>query len=285
LKNDLKINKTKIKEILKFSLPIYLSNLINFPLSFIPLYILKKFDSDFVSIFNLSISIAALIYISTTIFESIYIPKWGNYLVNNYHEKIIISYKFITRWNFFVASILFTTFLISQDQIITLLYTVKYIDINKYLYIFLISILLSALTGPSEGIIKVFANTKYIFFSRIISSVLCIILVFILPFYFGKLGIILTYSVSAIIGNLFYSFFIYFKYKIHPFDRSYFVFLLIFILTFLISYLFLPFKNIVSNNIIHVFIIFIIIFCINIIFFLLLRFLMNSLDKNLQLNL
>ena len=251
----------------------------------IPLYILKKFDTEFVSIYNLSISIASLIYLTTTIFENIFVPKWGNYFANKSFNKIKDSYKFITRWNFFIASILFITFLISQNQIIILFYTNKYIDIHQYLYIFLFTFLFSALTGPSEGIIKVYGDTKYIFISRCISSLFSIILILTLPVYFNKLGIILTYFISSIIGNLLYTFFIYFKYNFHPFDKSYFIILLIFILNLFISTSFLSIENIVSNNLAHVLIIFFIICIIQLALFLIFRFFMNSEDKDLLYNL
>lgn len=193
-------NKELLNQQVKYTYPLGLGNMVGIIGGRIDRFILSAYftSSDFAmySIAQFRIPIVSLIFpaVSNVIGPQIAIcSKEGDL-----KEAIRLWHKMIVKFSLVVIP--FTIYSIfSAQELITLLYTEKYIEAAFLYQLFLVTFFMQML---SRGIIlSSFGYTKYIFKVKLISAIFTVIISFSLIPKFGVLGAALSYVIAFYFGG------------------------------------------------------------------------------------
>ena len=210
-------------ELLRFSLPLFFAGIVSWPQALLPFIIGLVLPIELVSYYSLSISLASFIYLSSTAVEAAGLSVWAGYFSGNNLNAIIHDYRLTTRFGIILGSIIAFVLIVYPSEVVNILFGSQFQKIADILPLFSGIFFINLLTGPTESILKVYAETRFIFKVRLISS--AVVLIIIYPFLkiWGLYGAILTFGLSIMIGGVgMYSMRIYRVCGIHPFDAKYF---------------------------------------------------------------
>jgi O-antigen/teichoic acid export membrane protein len=206
-------------EIIKYAAPLFFAGLLGWPMTLVPVFIGFITSPEQVSFYSLAISLSSFIYLGTLTAESAGLSVWSKYVNNSEISKLIYDYRLITKWGIILGSFLFMILLVTPKELVILLFEEKFLPIADILPILATVFFINLLTGPSESILKATSETVFILRTRLISGLITAIGIYPALKFWGIYGAISVYAFSAIIGGvLMYSYRLWSKYRIHPFD-------------------------------------------------------------------
>jgi O-antigen/teichoic acid export membrane protein len=208
------------------------------------------FSMEDLGSFSIGVTLASALAIPATGIFSIYAPQISGFLKNNEFAALNIKYKEIAKLLFFIGALLYSCTFLGIENLFLLLPTHgNLVDSIPIILILGFSVLINMGTGFNGEIIT---YSKYYKFNLIAIFLLIflnisLIYVFIKVFNLGLSAVAIASLVSMIVFNFAKLLFIYKKFRLLPFDRSYFKLILVFALVLTTISLLPKLDNIISD--------------------------------------
>lgn len=242
-----------LKQEYKFCAPIYLSGLLALSSSIVPIIIMNEIGSIGLACYSLSLSIASFIYIPGTAAEIVGFSEWGKAISLNKKDLLAENYRKIVRIGMILSSPLLVVLITYPQEVSYILFGEKYSDMSLAIRLFSLIIFIFLLNGPSESILKAFGDSKYILYSRILSTLVTFGSIIPLIHWYGLNGAIYSYIISTFMGGiLIYSLALFVKYRIHPFNLKYFLTLLFIVMSGYVSFIIVEYFQLNHNEILKI---------------------------------
>ena len=206
-------------------------------------FMLSKYGLDLTGIYSIAFFMAVVVEMPKRSISQISGPIMSQAIKDNNVIQMEKLYK-QTALNQFLAGIfIFSLIWISVDHIFELMANTHIYSRGKYVVLFIgIAKLIDMSTGVNADIIQ---NSKYYRFNLILILLLAIVTVYtnymLIPIY-GLAGAALATAISVLIYNIAKCWFVYIKYKIHPFTMAQFKGIALFVV-FICLFQFLPVTN------------------------------------------
>jgi O-antigen/teichoic acid export membrane protein len=203
------------------------------------------FSLESVGTFSIGVTLASAIAIPATGIFSLYAPIISDFLKNNQLEALNKKYKETAKLLFFIGAILYSCIFLGIENLFQMLPTHENLMASVPIILILgFNVLVNMGTGFNGEIIT---YSKFYKFNLIAIALLVILnvtlnLVFILVFKLGIEAVAYASLLSMLAFNLSKLWFIYRKFKLFPFDKSFLKLVLVFSSVLLICY-FLPNLN------------------------------------------
>jgi O-antigen/teichoic acid export membrane protein len=199
------------------------------------------FSLESVGTFSIGVTLASAIAIPATGIFSLYAPIISDFLKNNQLEALNKKYKETAKLLFFIGAILYSCIFLGIENLFQLLPTHENLMASVPIILILgFNVLINMGTGFNGEIIT---YSKFYKFNLIAIALLVILnvvlnLVFILVFNLGIEAVAYASLLSMVVFNLSKLWFIYRKFKLFPFDKSFLKLVIVFSSVLLIcSYL------------------------------------------------
>ncbi|BCY28258.1 lipopolysaccharide biosynthesis protein [Flavobacterium okayamense] len=204
----------------------------------IPLFL--EFDDN--GAYRIAVNLASALAIPATGLFTIYAPQVSFWIKNQEFEVLKMKYIETSKLLFFVGALVFGCIIVGIEPFFSLLPTAdKLVASVPVIYILGANVLFNMATGFNSEIIS---YSQYYRFN-IVAVLLLVVLNIFLNYYFltqtdfGISGVAIASLVSMVLFNLSKLVFIYQKFKIIPFDKSYLKLIVVMFLITCLSY-FLP---------------------------------------------
>lgn len=196
--------------------------------------------------FSIGVTLASALAIPATGIFTLYAPIISNYIKNDAMAELNVKYKEISKLLFFIGALLYSGIFLGIENLFMLLPTHENLMASVPVILILgFNVLVNMGTGFNGEIIT---YSKYYRFNLIAIIILIILnvslnLVFIEVFHLGIVGVAYASLIAMLLFNLSKLIFIYQKFKLFPFDASYFKLVLVFVLVLLLCYFLPDFEN------------------------------------------
>jgi O-antigen/teichoic acid export membrane protein len=191
--------------------------------------------------FSIGVTLASALAVPATGIFILYAPIISNYLKNNAIAELDLKYKEISKLLFFIGALLYSCIFLGIENLFLLLPTHENLMASIPVILILgFNVLVNMGTGFNGEIIT---YSKYYKFNLIAIGVLILLnislnIVFIKVFHYGIEGVAVASLIAMLLFNFSKLLFIYQKFRILPFDKSYVKLILVFgIVLFVSSYL------------------------------------------------
>jgi O-antigen/teichoic acid export membrane protein len=189
--------------------------------------------------FSIGVTLASALAIPATGIFILYAPIISNYIKNNQISELDLKYKEISKLLFFIGALLYSCIFLGIENLFMLLPTHE--NLMGSIPVILIlgfNVLINMGTGFNGEIIT---YSKYYKFNLIAIGLLIVLnislnLLFIKVLKYGIEGVAVASLISMLLFNFSKLLFIYKKFKILPFDKSYIKLILVFVAVLFISY-------------------------------------------------
>jgi O-antigen/teichoic acid export membrane protein len=233
------------KELMVFSLPLFFSGISLILLNNADTIMLGYFlPSESVGTYNAAFLLMQLTVLYLDSFAMIILPIASGMIAEDKQKGVKTLYQGVTKWIYLLTFPMIYMFLFFPGQTLKILFSESYMEAQNALVILVIAEFIHTALGPSEQSIIAYGATKFHFLSYLVALISDIILNLILIPRMGINGAAIATGLSLIILNLCFSFFLYFKFKVHPFGMNYIVTLIGCII--LGGMLYLPLKYLVD---------------------------------------
>jgi len=193
-------------------------------------------------IFKNSVTLASTLQIPAIGLFALYSPIISNYLKTENYDQLSVKYKETARLLFFIGALLYSCIFLSLDDLFRLLPTYDKLKATvPVIYVLGLSVLLNMATGFNTEIIT---YSKYYRFNMV--AILSLVFVNIgLNMYFiyytqlGIMGVAYASFIAMALFNISKLLFIYKKFKLLPFDKSFAKMGAVFLISGIVVY-FLP---------------------------------------------
>ena len=230
--------ENNIKEMWSFAWPLQLSGILAWPLGMMPLFIGNLAGNEVVAVYSLSISLASLIYISTSAIDAAGFSSWANQIERKEMSTIRESFRRYVYFSALVSSPILCILIINPSEIVNILFGERYLEIARVLPFFSATLFLNLIGGPMEGLLKAGGYSRVLLIARTGSGASAAVLFYPLIKSFGLFGAFLVFFCSTILGKSIYIIFGYKKFGVNPISKSLVSFLgLIFLSLGLVLYL------------------------------------------------
>ncbi|GEL11907.1 Membrane protein involved in the export of O-antigen and teichoic acid [Flavobacterium glycines] len=192
--------------------------------------------------FSIGVTLASALAIPATGIFTLYAPIISNFIKNNMMEELNVKYKEISKLLFFIGALLYSCIFLGIENLFLLLPTHENLMASVSVILILgFNVLVNMGTGFNSEIIT---YSKYYRFNLIAIIVLVILnvslnILFIKVFHLGIEGVAFASLIAMVLFNLSKLIFIYQKFKLFPFDKSYLKLVVVFTGVLLFCY-FLP---------------------------------------------
>jgi O-antigen/teichoic acid export membrane protein len=203
--------------------------------------------------FSIGVTLASALAIPATGIFILYAPLISNYIKNNQIAELDLKYKEISKLLFFIGALLYSCIFLGIENLFMLLPTHEnLIGSIPVILILGFNVLINMGTGFNGEIIT---YSKHYKFNLIAIGLLIVLnislnLMFIKVLKYGIEGVAVASLISMLLFNFSKLLFIYKKFKILPFDKSYIKLILVFVTVLFISYN-LPILNSPIFNLIY----------------------------------
>ena len=210
------------------------------------------FSLESVGTFSIGVTLASAIAIPATGIFFLYAPIISDFLKNNQLAELNKKYKETAKLLFFIGAILYSCIFLGIENLFQMLPTHESLKASIPIILILgFNVLVNMGTGFNGEIIT---YSKYYKFNLIAIALLVILnislnLIFILVFKLGIEAVAYASLLSMVVFNLSKLWFIYLKFKLFPFDKSFLKLIVIFSFVLVICY-FLPQLNNLFLNLI-----------------------------------
>ena len=188
--------------------------------------------------FSIGVTLASALAVPASGIFILYAPIISNYIKNNAIAELDLKYKEISKLLFFIGALLYSCIFLGIENLFLLLPTHENLMASIPVILILgFNVLVNMGTGFNGEIIT---YSKYYRFNLIAIGILILLnvslnILFIKVFYFGIEGVAIASLISMLLFNFSKLLFIYQKFRILPFDKSYLKLILVFSLVLFVS--------------------------------------------------
>jgi O-antigen/teichoic acid export membrane protein len=203
--------------------------------------------------FSIGVTLASALAVPATGIFILYSPIISNYIKNNAIAELDLKYKEISKLLFFIGALLYSCIFLGIQNLFLLLPTHENLMASVPVILILgFNVLVNMGTGFNGEIIT---YSKYYRFNLIAIGILILLnvslnIIFIKVFHYGIEGVAIASLISMLLFNFSKLLFIYQKFRILPFDKSYLKLILVFCIVLFISFN-LPSSDTVLLNLIY----------------------------------
>lgn len=189
--------------------------------------------------FSIGVTLASALAVPATGIFILYAPLISNYIKDNAIAELDSKYKEISKLLFFIGALLYSCIFLGIENLFMLLPTHENLMASVPVILILgFNVLVNMGTGFNGEIIT---YSKYFRFNLVAIAILIVLnialnLFFIKVLRLGIEGVAFASLIAMVLFNLSKLLFIYKKFNIVPFDKSYLKLILVFIIVLLISY-------------------------------------------------
>ncbi|AIY90168.1 flippase [Geoglobus acetivorans] len=216
------LNRNIGKELIKFSVPLMLTGIAGFVMTWMDTLMLGYYkSSEIVGLYSAATPLARLLPIFLNSAAFLY-PSIISRLYA--HEKLTEmkrAYQVLTKWIFLLTLPLFSIMMLFPAATIAFFFGPNYISASQALQILALGFMFHTFLGLNGLSLVVIGESRFIMVSSILSSILNLMLNALLIPVYGMSGAATATAVSYIAGNVLVSIKLYRETKIHPFSRNY----------------------------------------------------------------
>jgi O-antigen/teichoic acid export membrane protein len=200
--------------------------------------------------FSIGVTLASALAVPATGIFILYAPLISNYIKKNAIAELDLKYKEISKLLFFIGALLYSCIFLGIENLFLLLPTHENLMASVPVILILgFNVLVNMGTGFNGEIIT---YSKYYKFNLIAIGILILLnislnIVFIKVFYYGIEGVAIASLISMLLFNFSKLLFIYQKFRILPFDKSYLKLILVFSIVLVVSNYLPNFENSLWN--------------------------------------
>lgn len=190
--------------------------------------------------FSIGVTLASALAIPATGIFTLYAPIISNYIKNNAMEELNIEYKEISKLLFFIGALLYSCVFLGIENLFQLLPTHENLMASVSVILILgFNVLVNMGTGFNGEIITYSKHYRFNLVAIIVLIILNVSLniLFIKVFHLGIEGVAFASLIAMVVFNLSKLIFIYQKFRLFPFDKSYLKLLFVFLGVLLLCYL------------------------------------------------
>jgi O-antigen/teichoic acid export membrane protein len=200
--------------------------------------------------FSIGVTLASALAVPATGIFILYAPLISNYIKNNAIAELDLKYKEISKLLFFIGALLYSCIFLGIENLFLLLPTHENLMASVPVILILgFNVLVNMGTGFNGEIIT---YSKYYRFNLIAIGILIMLnislnIIFIKVFHFGIEGVAVASLIAMLLFNFSKLLFIYQKFNILPFDKSYLKLIFIFSIVLIMSNYLPDFDNVLWN--------------------------------------
>jgi O-antigen/teichoic acid export membrane protein len=192
--------KYNLKELISYSLPLFLSGFFLATMGWIDSFFLGALKTTYdVGIYSIALSLVSTLTIFISAFGKIYFPISSKLYAKKEYSRINSIYSSISRWIFLLCLPLFIIILIFAKDILVILFGSAYGVGAVALQILILAYLVKGFVGPAPEALMTLNKTKLLFYVNSIMAVLNMIFNYFLIPLLGVMGAAIATSSSIII--------------------------------------------------------------------------------------
>ncbi|KPU63861.1 polysaccharide biosynthesis protein [Thermococcus sp. EP1] len=215
---DLKLGK----EVVSFSLPLMITGILGFLMTWTDTLMLGYYlGSEIVGVYNSASPIARLLPIFLKSVVVLYPPIATSLYAQGKVGELRRTYQILTKWVFLLTLPLFVLIFVFPEAMIKFFFGANYLEASKTLQILALGFMVHAFLGLNWGSLIVIGESNLNLIGDFFAAVLNVILNAILIPFYGLEGAAFATTFSYFVANVFRSYWLYKKTKIHPFSRNY----------------------------------------------------------------
>ncbi len=234
------------KKLVLFSIPLMFSGILNFLMTWTDTLMLGYYkSSEVVGIYNAAAPLARLIPVFLASTSVLYVPIASRLYAQERVKELGRTYQILTKWTFLLTLPLFSMMFLFPETVIRFFFGAKYVSAAPALQILALGFMFHTFLGLNGLTLVVIGEPKLNMIGNTFAVVSNVVLNVLLIQEYGIIGAAVATSVSYFVANVFRSFWLYQKTKIHPFSWNYSKPVVIsFVLVGLIQYLHLKVPSI-----------------------------------------
>lgn len=211
-------------ELMSFSLPLLIGIIMSLVMNWSDVLMLGRYaGAGKVGVYDAGSSLSRLMQVPLNALEFVFLPIAGELYARGQAEELARTYQVLTKWVFFITFPIFTILFVYPEQIITFLFSSRFIDAVPALRILCCGFLFHALWGPNGILMVIIGMKKEISLVSSLGAIVNILFNYLLISMLAQ-GIVgastATLGTYAVL-NLLVSYIVFKKAGIHPFTRSY----------------------------------------------------------------
>lgn len=206
------------KKILLFSLPLLFVDILHKIMEWSDTLMLGYFSNEkAVGFYNIARPMSVFISIGLSISLFIYTPLTAGLYAQKKLKENVIIFTTITKWICFFTLPIAILFFFYGSEIISIFFGEKYLPAVNALKILVVVYFIHNIMGPNGATLTAYGKTKYLLFTGIISSLLNVVLNFLIIPLYGIVGAAIATGISIIFINLIRVYYLKKISNIHPF--------------------------------------------------------------------
>lgn len=212
------------RDLLSFSIPLLIGIIMALVMNWSDVLMLGRYAGPgTVGIYDTGISLSRLMQVPLNALEFVFLPIAGELHARGQSEELARTYQVLTKWVFVVTVPIFSILFIYPEQIITFLFSARFIEAVPALRILACGFLFHTLWGPNGILMVIIGMKKEISFVSTLGAVLNIILNYLLISMYaqGIIGASTATIGTYVVLNLLVSYIVFKKTGIQPFTKSY----------------------------------------------------------------
>jgi len=222
LQSNFNIQVTNIKELMRFSIPLFFSSILGLILSQIDTLMLGYFKTPTeVALYNSAIPLVRLLPIILVSMAFLYTPIVSEMFSRKQIKEAERFYKVTTKWIFIFTYPIFLAFFAFPELILSSLFGQQYVGAALALQILSLGYITHVLFGLNGMSLICFGKTIFIMKQNMFVATSNVILNLLYIPSMGIKGAAIASTISYIMGNLIISIKLYLSYRIHPFTKNY----------------------------------------------------------------
>ncbi|NJE62098.1 flippase [Thermococcus sp. 21S7] len=222
LKFGVSLNSKLGKELIKFSIPLMLTGIAGFVMTWTDTLMLGYYlGSDVVGLYNGAAPIAKLLPVFLNSAGLIFPPLATVLYAHGKIDELNRVYQILTKWIFLATFPLFALIFLFPEATINLFFGPKYLSAAPVLQILALGFMFHTLLGLNGWSLIVIKESNFIMYSTLLSAGINVALNALLIPRYGIEGAAIATTASYFVTNVLNSLRLYQKTRIHPFGWSY----------------------------------------------------------------
>jgi len=187
-------------EIILFSAPVFVSDLVNTLMSYMGTIAVGLFDGvSMVGVYNAAVPMADMLMLIPLSFTALFMPVITEcYTLRRTRMANKVS-RFVVKWVFLINLMVFLPLAFFSPQILTAMFGEQYAQGWLALSILAAGFMINSLEVTATGILLAIKKTRYIMFSMLTAATTCVMLSFYLVPVYGVVGAALATAASFIV--------------------------------------------------------------------------------------
>ena len=211
------------KELFLFSVPLIFTGFFNLIIKWVDVFMIGIFrNASEVGIYNVALPTANLLVIVPTALMALFMPIITELYSKNKLKDVEELSKITSKWIFFLNLPIFLLMLLFSKQILSIAFGLEYQIGYFALSILTFGYMAHSLSHTYSSILSMIKKTKFIMYVIIITTLITIILNYILIPKIGILGGAISTTISLFLAFLLYALITYKLTKIQPLKLNYF---------------------------------------------------------------